>query len=335
MSLLTVDNIREIISGMILREDMRPVYWDLRENYLDMPVHSVSVYDPLEKNFKWQELANTYTMVSAVYRRAKRAEAQIQRWVEHSTSLEAKILELEAANQQWVDYGASLEEKIRELESSNEQWLDHSSHFQVRVQELVEEQEKSNRIIENMFDNFRKSIRLHDTELGRYNQLVEWYNQLQGAYDLLWDRQQVAKQDQATQTMVSSTFAVEVQTSAEDCEGGCHQTFGGHGCQHECCEKAVQTAYSYTKLASIVCWRCGEHGHYRSHCWRRRRRCFACKKVGHIRRFCPSRAKVEQNHSPGGSENAEAADVHAVSKMGGRRRMGGHSAGAQAPTPPD
>ena len=94
---------------------------------------------------------------------------------------------------------------------------------------------------------------------------------------------QVAKQDQAAQTMVEvSTFAVEVQASAEVRDGGC-QTSASHGCQHECCKKAVQTAYSSTNLASIVCWKCGKHGHYRSHCWSKgRRRCFACKKVGHI-----------------------------------------------------
>ena len=87
---------------------------------------------------------------------------------------------------------------------------------------------------------------------------------------------------------------------------------------HECCEKEVQTAFSFTKLASVVCWRCGYYGHYRSHCWRKgRKRCFACKKVGHIRRFCPSRAKVSKNQSPGGSENAEAVLVHAVSNLGG------------------
>ena len=50
---------------------------------------------------------------------------------------------------------------------------------------------------------------------------------------------------------------------------------------HKCCEKEVQTAFSFTKLASVVCWRCGYYGHYRSHCWRKgRKRCFACKEVG-------------------------------------------------------
>ena len=80
----------------------------------------------------------------------------------------------------------------------------------------------------------------------------------------------------------------------------------------------VQTAFSFTKLASVVCWRCGSYGHYRSHCWSRGlKRCFACKKVGHIRPFCPSRAKVGQNQSPGGSVNAEAATVLTASKVGG------------------
>ena len=93
-------------------------------------------------------------------------------------------------------------------------------------------------------------------------------------------KEQVPRLDQAAQTMVEPTFAVETQTSVEVCDSGC-QTFGDRGCQHECCEKEVQTAFSFTKLASVVCWRCGCYGHYHSQCWSKgRKRCFACKKGG-------------------------------------------------------
>ena len=146
-------------------------------------------------------------------------------------------------------------------------------------------------------------------------------------------RRQVAKQDQVTQTMVEPVFAVEAQASVEGCDRGC-QTFGDHGCQHECCEKEVQTVFSFTKLASVVCWRCGGHGHYRSHCWRKgRKRCFACKKVGHIRRFCPSRVKVGKNQSPGDSENAEATNVLATSEVGVVERWGGAFCRCPSPHP--
>ena len=56
--------------------------------------------------------------------------------------------------------------------------------------------------------------------------------------------------------------------------------------------------------------------------------------MGYISRLCPSRVKVGQDQSPGGSGPAEAPVVFVASKVGGRRRMGGHSQAAQAPTPP-
>jgi Tfp pilus assembly protein PilV len=238
--------------------------------------------------------------------------------------------------------GARLQKEVRHLEETCD-WYDKElsnlkdccsqwrlSHETLEEKLGVVEKNLENNVNAHHIELTARNFRLQDASLKNFHLSV----QLAQLTEKLMANKQVEKQDQTTQTNVeTSPVAVELQASVEVCESGC-QTFSRHGNQHECCEKAVQTAFSCTILASVICWKCGKHGHYRSQCWSKgRRKCFHCKKVGHIRRFCPSRAKVELNTSPSSPEPV-ATPVLAVSKAGGLEGWG-QSVVAHAPNPPD
>ena len=141
-------------------------------------------------------------------------------------------------------------------------------------------------------------------------------------------QEKIEGEEKAVQAVVEvRTCAVEAPVPAEVCESAC-QTFSPHGNGHGCCEKAVQTANSFIKPASGVCWRCGKHGHFRKHCRNKgRRRRFARKKAENLRQACSST-------NQGGSQSGQAVWVLTVSDVGGTHWMGGQAAEADAATRP-
>ena len=165
---------------------------------------------------------------------------------------------------------------------------------------------------------------------GETRQLNEWKQRcevLEKELNSLKTLRRVVKQDQAAQAVVETrTCAVKAPIPAASCESAC-QTTSPHGSEHGCCEKAVQTANSISKLASRACWKCGEKGHLRKDCRNKgRRRRSARKKADNLPQACVST-------NQGGSQPSQTVWVLAISDVGGSQKMGGPVTLAHAPTP--
>ena len=208
--------------------------------------------------------------------------------------LKSRNDELEEIIKDWVEHGESMESRALQAEAELAEVKDAGHKRVGRLRSRIKDLEKE------------LAAKLEQPEKEKVDQVV------QTVFDL-------------------RCCAVEVQASVSACERAC-QTACCEGERLKCCERAVQTTLSCTKLASFACWKCGKIGHFRKQCRSKgRRRCFACHEVGHIRRFCPSRLQRSVDH---GEDAPVTEKVLAVSKVGGRRKMGGRPADAQAPTPP-
>ena len=157
---------------------------------------------------------------------------------------------------------------------------------------------------------------------GETRQLNEWKQRcevLEKELNSLKTLRRVVKQDQAAQAVVETrTCAVKAPIPAASCESAC-QTTSPHGSEHGCCEKAVQTANSISKLASRACWKCGEKGHLRKDCRNKgRRRRSARKKADNLPQACVST-------NQGGSQPSQTVWVLAISDVGGVSEDGGAS----------
>ena len=248
-------------------------------------------------SFQWDEKVGDYVYSNARRQHPEDVLTRLQRYDVYST------VPMQCCHDLVWALVASLNHRNQD---TTDKYHEKAQDFEDLLRDY-EEEKKSRKAWKNRAEHLERGVQFLHKELRKMKgglsllSLIKLDNDLLRA-DLERSKRTIAlpRQEQTTQTEVKTSLrAMEVQASVEAFNIGC-QTFSSCGHQHECCEKAVQTACSFTKLASVVCWRCGKHGHYRGQCWSKgRRRCFACKKVGHIRRFCPSRHGVKPDQSLG------------------------------------
>ena len=290
MSFVTFNNIRQLIAEMVPLYQIYQRFFD-EDGFLCIGTR----LDPLEGCDPWQ-LAKIFPVVLTMHERILIAEERTRELEEHMS----------------FDQRCTCSGSLKYCGSCFEEISEKLQKAEARVLELEAEIIKSKKAMKTSSDlHSRELKKVLDLEGKALDQSLEIYSlreNLGQLETLLARKDQV---DQAVQAVVEQqTCAVEAHVPAESCERA-SQTISPQGNGHGCCERAVQTAKSFTKPVSGVCWKCGQRGHFRKHCRNKgRRRRFTRKKAKNHLQTCTSTYQ-------GSSQPGQAVWVLTVSNVGG------------------